>query len=146
MAAELFQKVLLLLGADAARREISIQARSLGYAALAYAVLAVFMAVAGFADPPAAAYIALATAYGAITGCLVVSAVFLTLGVIAFFAISAQRRPPQVTAAAQPVTLESALADLQKPVEDLIAKNGLKSVAVAEAAAFIAATLLRKRK
>jgi hypothetical protein len=145
MAAELFQKVLLLLGADAARREISNQARSLGYAALAYAVLAVFMAVAfGFAT--AAAYIALATAYGAITGCLVVSAVFLTLGVIAFFAISAQRRPPQVTAAAQPVTLESALADLQKPVEDLIAKNGLKSVAVAGAAAFIAATLLRKRK
>lgn len=144
MAAELFQKVLLLLGADVARREVSNQIRSLGFAALAYVVLAVFIAVAlGFAT--AAAYVALANAYGTITACLVVSAVFLTLGIIAFFAISAQRKPPQIAAVAQPVTLESALSDLQKPFEDLIAKNGLKSVAVAGAAAFVAASLLRKR-
>lgn len=132
------------LGADAARREVSNHARSVGFAALAYIALAVCFATAlGFAT--AAAYIALSTAYGAITACLVISAIFFTLGIIAFLAISAQRRPRQIAAVAQPDTLESALADLQKPVEDLIAKNGLKSVAVAGAAAFVAATLLRKR-
>ncbi len=145
MGAELIQKVLALIGADVARREISKQARSLGLAAVAYAVLGLCLVTAlGFAT--AAACIALATSYGAITACLVLSAVYFTLGIIAFLAISAQRRPKPVPPVSGTLTLQDALADLQKPVEELIAKNGLKGVAVAGAVAFVAGTLLRKRK